>query len=361
MRYAVSLRDSKISSSLRKDNVRGESRWERQVAEALIQGNNLVFCRAGGVWLPKQTMPDNFKFGIDASTSTQTVAITHDFIDGLMVPNFKACLFNIYNTHQLRDGGPLIEAYRKHYKDRIMFTHGYYQDQAQVNDLISVGVRPEEIRFLGAPSATQVYEQDNFNKKILLWTSRGIHLHTFPGKENPYLDKYVSWIKEKLETDSELQFVMITGLDQADMDWQGWGCTVEERIFQSPIMEKLQSVKHQIKVLTSLGWDQVLEIMANTKLCVSLDLSRFGGPPIECGMYGIPYVSPVGPTAFMSVPGYLHTANVDEMLGMYSMLFSDHKLYREYGDAGREHVRKYHTYEAFRIRLAEILAEKGVS
>lgn len=289
MRYLVHVRDSNITKSLADDNLRGESRWERQAAEALVQAGHQVHSDTGGHW--KNNKPDNFHFGIDAKYASETVAITHDFHNRFLNKNYKACIFNIFSTHQLRDNQSLIQKYINQYGNRFILTYGYYNSFSQIEDLLKY-VDESAIEFLGAPSAPYVTEEDSFNCKNLIWISRGVHLHTFPGRENPSLERYILWIKQKLDEDKEANFNIISGLTQKDMDWQKWHCTVEQRIFQSPIMQTLQPYRDRIHVIVDAGWKDILELCKKTKLFVSLDLTRWGGPPIESAMFGIPYVSP---------------------------------------------------------------------
>lgn len=357
MRFVVNLTSPNVTNSLKGGNYRGEPRWERQAVEALLEHGHTVHTIMHGAWngTPK---PDGLHYGLPADPQN-CVCIAHDFQPASVPPIFKASIFNMFSIHYFRDMPEKVDEYKNKYGRNLIYTQGYYQS-ANERDIIKAAGEPF-YEYLGVPGMPKVYEQDNFGKKKLLWLSRGVHLHAFPGKENPDLTPFIEWVLKRMQKDPELEFVICSGLSQADMDWQGWKCTVEERIFESSVMQKLQPVRNRVKVPVNLDWNEILDLMQDVKLSISVAPDRWGGPPVEAAGFGIPYVQMAPPAMFEHMEGgYLVSANQHERLKIYDQLMDDHSFYRTKGDQYREFVRKHHTYEAFNKRLLEILAARGI-
>ena len=145
------------------------------------------------------------------------------------------------------------------------------------------------------------------------------------------------------------------------MDWQGWKCTVEERIFESPIMQILNPVRNRITVAQKMGWDKILQVVSNSKLSITPTSERYGGPPAEAGAYGIPYVTDDRPTMFGMFTDRLCASSMQERLAIYDRLMDEHTFYRQSGDSYRKFIQTHHTYDAFIRNLFRILSERGIS
>lgn len=359
MKFAVNLTSPTVVDSLKKGNYRGEPRWERQAVEALLEGGHEVYTLMDGSWSPPHTKPGNLHYTVNSNIAKDCVGIAHDFQPASVPPIFKAQIFNMFSIHYFRDLPDKVQEYKNKYGRNLIFTQGYYGTPNEQDIIKAAG--QDYYEYLPVPGIPKIHDVDNFNKKRIVWLSRGIHLHAFPDKENPELVPFIDWVKSKLEQDNQLEFFIIPGLGQRDMDWQKWNCTVEERVFQSPIMQRLNPWRSQIKVVCDVGWDEILDIMADTKLSVSVAPDRWGGPPVEAAMYGIPYVSPAHPHCFMHVGGHISTHAIGDRIRAYDKLFTDHNHYRSTGDSLRNFCRDHYTYESFRNHLMRMLAARGIT
>jgi hypothetical protein len=360
MRFVVNLTSPNVTTSLKGGNFRGEPRWERQVTEALLEAGHTVHTIMSGAWSPLETKPSNLIYGITPELASQCVCLAHDFQPNSVPPIFKASLFNMFSIHYFRDIPEKVQEYKNKYGRNLIFTQGYLGSNNERDIIKAVG--SDHYEFLGVPGVPSVSMEDNFGKKKLLWISRGIHLHAFPEKENPELIHFINWVKSRMAADPELEFYIVSGLSQRDMDWQGWNCTVEERIFQSKIIQELNPYRNRVKVPVNLDWNEILDLMKNVKLSVSIAPDRWGGPPCEAAAWGIPYLQPDAPAMFEHMAGgYLHAGSIQDKLSMYTRLMDDHSFYREKGDQYRNFVNQHHTYTAFNKRLDEILKSRGIS
>jgi hypothetical protein len=359
MRFVVNLTSPNVTESLKHGNFRGEPRWERQATEALLELGHPVHTISNGTWSPSNTKPHNLHYCISNELAKEAVCLAHDFQPDSVPPIFKSSIFNMFSTHYFRDIPEKVTNYKNIYKQNLVFTQGYLNSQNEKDIIKAVG--KEYVEYLGCPSANKVHYQDNFNKPNLVWLSRGVHLHAFPGKENPELIQFIDWVKERLEKDSNLKFFIITGLSQRDMDWQKWNCTVEERVWQSTVIQRLNSVKSQVVIPVNLDWCEVLDIMADTKLSISIAPDRWGGPPVEAGMFGIPYVAPQDHSLYKHMgAGLLEASHLTDRIKLYTQLMDNHEMYRSHGDLYREFIKNNHTYESFQKQLLSILKKRGI-
>lgn len=358
MKFVVNLTSPNVTNSLKGGNFRGEPRWERQAVEALLEHGHTVNTIMSGAWTGT-AKPGNLHYGLP-SNPQDFIGMAHDFQPASVPPIFKASIFNMFSIHYFRDIPEKVKEYKNKYGNNLIFTQGYYKSANEKDIIKAVGTSNYE--YLGVPGIPKIYEGDNFNKKKILWISRGIHLHAFPGKENPELVTFIDWVISKLEKDPALEFIICSGLSQRDMDWQKWNCTVEERIFQSSIIQKLQPYRNRIQVPIDLDWNKILDLMEDVKLSVSIAPDRWGGPPVESAGYGIPYVHIAPPAMFEHMDGgCLASSDNIHRLKIYDKLMDNHSFYRSEGDKYREFTRKHHTYEAFNKRVLEILSSRGIN
>lgn len=357
IRIAVSTRD-KIGKNLRDDNVRGESRWERQCMEALLQcdwvdvvstitpytdSNSDVFKQ-----YPK------FQDGIRPGDHSKTIMISMDYFSNLLKDGnkYQGLLFNVYNG-LWEEALPEVLRLQQEYGQRIVFTHGF--PGSTIGPYLGRMIGPDNIKDLPVPGIPNVIECNNFDKDILFWNQRFIY-QFMPDKP---IELLFTWVAEKLAQDSNKKFVIATGFRDVDVAWHSYS-GIESQFWSYESAKILLPFKNRVIVHGSLGWQQMLDIHAQTKAIVAFPAS-FGGPPLEASMYGIPFVGKANIGPLVECPEYLGLPNsTEEYVALLDKLYTDKEYYTKVGSAYREFVRTRYTYKAFTDNLKKILIDRGM-
>jgi hypothetical protein len=165
-------------------------------------------------------------------------------------------------------------------------------------------------------------------------------------------DKLCRWILSKLSHDNMLEFHIMFGLSDFN------GHSPEEAIWSIPSMSLLSRFRDRIKIHGELGWDEVLNLMSKTKLCIAFPL-RYGGPPLEASMFGIPMIGQPDISPFIELPEYIGVNyDNDRFMTEIERLYSDHSYYRIKGDAYRNYSNNNYTYSAFLKNLNILTLER---
>lgn len=346
---AVSLRTA-APKDLWLGNLHGEERWERQALEALNLSEKFNV-------KSYSSFSCNYPVGSvsGGNDAKDTILIVQDFNPSVIKElKWKGVVVNLFSEPWESNLGELKNL-KVEYGDNIIFTYGFSHRTLSSESLINERVGSDHTRFLPVPAAPYIHEENNFNKKILLFPYRVI-LNSLPIQENSFgfFGNALEWAGRILDEYGEYQVYFITGYSNGETSTG----ELERRVYESvPLLEKNSS---RVKFFLGLDWKEVLDIYKETKLMCQV-ATAFGGPPIEAGMCGIPFVGfKKEAGVLVGCEDYVHASTAEEAVGYLDRLFKDEAFYTKIGNSYREYVRSMHTYEKFADNLYEILEGRGI-
>lgn len=365
---AVTTRD-KISGDLRDDALSGESRWERQCIESLLlcpqidkvytldnvcSSESNVFSKFG----------NKFSSGLPASEYNNTILIGMDFWTAHFEnrPSFKGAFFNVF--HGLWDVDlPKAKEMISQYGKRIVFTHQF--PGSDIGTYLEGKVGKDFLELLPTPGIPEVVECNNFDKDILLWDQKFIFQY-MDGKE---IESIFRWVKEKLVGDKNKKFVITTGFRPVDLMWHKYKPTAEEQFWTYDCANILSTVRDRVVVLGSVSWSEMLRLHSEAKLPVTFP-AQYGGAPLECAMYGLPFIGKNKTSPFIECPDYVSMPELMEgtvsaidgnsFVGALERLYTDRDYYTKIGSSYRSFAKSRYTYSVFANNFLRIAGERGM-
>ena len=337
---------------IRAGNLHGEERWERQALESLV---------GSGDFSVKTTMSKcefpNVGVITNSDEARNTVLLIQDFSPEIIMKyKWKGVIINIFSEPTL-DNLNFVRDLKKEYKNKIIFTYSFKHSTRSMGILREQRVGKDFLYHLPCPAAPYIYEGNNFDKKILLMPYRAL-LHCFP--EVPCTPTFMSyaleWLGGIIDEFKDHSVYFLTGYHPREASVQH----IENLIYDSSYSVLLKKNRNRVKVFSGMGWSQVLDIYKNTKLMCT-NAFGFGGPPIESGMHGIPFVgrfADVGP--LVGSPDYLSADTGEQTVIYLDKLFRDREFYTRIGNSYREYVRQTYTYTKFAKNFSRLLLERGM-
>ena len=277
MKYVVDIL-TPACASLESDNLKGERRWERQAARALLDAGRQVGSARPNIW----ARPDvpNWTGHVDNLTG-HTLITQADPGSVRYRPGASFFLTNVFCGLTDAAEAEIRRAIAEMGRERVFLTHSF-----QLNVALKrlPGDLHDRIRWLPVPAVPSVHwDADPFTNKLFLWSARAISFKLIRPLQT--IIDLLDWIRGCLKEDPELRFEVMAAEDNlqqpADAERYVWSFPVFEQAFRD--------VRSQVKIHPSLPWDEVQRIVARAKLIVN-DPTAFGGPPIEAASYGIPVV-----------------------------------------------------------------------
>lgn len=272
MRYTVDIQ-TRAEGSLEGDNLKGERRWERQAARALLDAGREV-----GSVSDSWARPDSPRWQGACGWAGRTLITQADPGNVRYKPGAAFFLSNVFCGLDTHAEGEIYNAIRDMGRERVFLTHSF---QVHVALKRLPAELHDRIRWLPAPAVPRVRRDiDTFANRTLLWSARAISFRM----NNPLqsIINLLDWIRETLRADPGLTFEVLASeerMDQAAADAYVWGFPT--------FAAALSDVRSQVKIHPSISWAAVQDVFARTKLVVN-DPTAFGGPPIEAASLGIP-------------------------------------------------------------------------
>lgn len=376
MKVCVHVRDP-APVNLKLDNLRSEGRWERQAFEACMENPEITdLYTSGYVW--PGTHP-KYRGLIDNNTSNGTILLMQDWNKSVFENrNYKAAFINVFAGPWLEQI-PEIKAMLSALNNNLFFTMGFpliYRDEFVDASRLYHGMKiepcPETIShtekflprknvlLLPVPAAPYTTEGNNFDKNNLLWVSRLVFVSQM-GQSIPLL-----WSLKKLQENSDLHLDVLTGWFANEVKEHIGNGEVEylpditKAFWELDAFKPFADIKDRVTIHLNLNWEEVLQKYNNAKL-LTMHGRLFGGPPIEAGMHGVPFVGYAKTTgALADSPDYLYTTSDEEVCIILNKLFTDKDFYIKTGNAYRDYVKEHYTYTAFNRNLNKILKDRDL-
>jgi hypothetical protein len=356
---AVTTRDS-IKGDLRDNRLVGESRWERQCIESLllcseidkvytldnvVSSKSPIFSKFG----------HKFQSGLPEREYKNTILVGMDFWRAHFEkkPAFKGMLFNIF--HGLWEPDlPLAEKLKAEYGKKIVFTYQFLE--SNIGEYIEGLVGEDYVDLLPVPGIPKVVDCNNFNKDILFWDQKFI----FQFMLDKRIEVLFEWLREKLDEDASKKFITTTGFRPVDLKWHDFKDTAEEQFWSYDSAKILEPVRNQVVVYGSIGWNEMLDLHSEAKLPVPFPCS-YGGAPLECSMYGLPFVGKPDISPIVSCEEYISMpGDINDYIDILERLYTDEDYYIRVGSSYRDFVRDRYTYEAFAKNFLNIVRNRGM-
>lgn len=373
MKICVALRGNS-PANLKEGNLRSEARWERQALEACLQNPQVSdVYTIGSHW---QGSHPKYRGGINGNKSSSTILLVQDWNNSIINSHrFKAALVNIFSGPWVEQINEVKSSYNKINKN-LFFTMGFPimyrnefaassrwgsdQGNAESASHLLKFLPYENILLLPVPAAPYIIEGvSSFDKTNLLWASRLIFMSQM-GESKSLL-----WSLQKLKQCPELTLDILTGWYKSEVkDYINeqviYRPDIVTAFWELPAFSSLVEVRNRVNIHLDLNWDDVLRKYSNSKLLTTYG-RLFGGPPVEAGMHGVPFIGSSKTTgALGDCSEYLHSNNEEEACIILEKLFYDQDYYIMVGNSYRNYVRDNYTYEAFNRNLNNILAAKGL-
>ena len=345
---AVCLRDS-INGKLKDDNLRGEPRWERQALEALYQSDKFNIATIEHKWDKEKVLFEpNDAFAKDA------FLVIQDFNPGIIMKRkWRGVIVNLFSEPWKIYEKQLNEL-KQQYGKNLIFTYGFPKRHLAMQLLQEQALGKEWLKCLPVPGAPYISDNNNFDKNILLMPYRLLLLYLNYAPSYGSLHPTIQWLGETLEKYNQYQVYFMTGYAQQEASIE----EIQNAIFKTaPLLKKH---KDRVKILHSISWSEVLDLYKETKLMCHF-AATYGGPPIEAGMHGIPFVGrgadneTFGPLALC--PNYLTAASPEDSIPYLNRLLNDQEYYTLIGNSYREYVRQTYTYENFANNVFNLIQE----
>lgn len=272
MKYAIDIL-TRAEGSLEGDNLKGERRWERQAARALLSAERHV-----GSLRDAWGAPDTPRWDGVVGVDGRTLITQADPGNVRYRPGADKLVSNVFcglTDDAVRE---IRLAVAEMGRERVFLSHSF-----QVH--VSLRRLPLDlhdlIHWVPVPAVPNVrHDADHFTFKTLLWSARAIAFRL--RDPLPSILVLLDWIRSCLAEDPTLKFEVMASeerMGQAEADAYVWGFEAFEHAFRS--------VRDQVIIHPSTAWLDVMRILERTKLVVS-DPTAFGGPPIEAASFGIP-------------------------------------------------------------------------
>lgn len=338
-------------------NLRGERRWERNAAAALLAEGREV----GGPFHVMRRRPEYPTWLDVVDPGACDWYIAHGGLnDNCGIDTFAAKAPKLVLNYFGFPGDALCnEILGASKKRRVVFTVNF---RALTSDLEALRQRMPEgmVEWLPTPAVLRVlFDHDPRGQKTLLWAGRGIDLSMDAVCEHLW-----PWVVDRLQN-SDLRFEILTGMGPTDLEFRKFRGSISDWFWSLQGTEGLRPVREKVQVHGWLDWDDVGAIYARTRAVIGPP-QRFGGPPLEAAAYGIPTIGlPNFISAFHDSFGnafeeYLSSSRWNgvgpDHLALLDRLLDDEVFFRRTGDAYREYVHDHYTYAAFVRRLDEITA-----
>ncbi len=389
MKICVNLRDP-APANLRSGNLRSEPRWERQALEASFSNPQVT-----AVYSTGRTWSGNhpkYKGRMTANGAADTVLLLQDWNTSVVNAfNYRAAIVNVFSGPWDHQMGEVKAAYRK-LGGNLFFTMGFpimhrHELGLKAPSPASTATGPgttridesgdtvvteprraeshlekflprENILCLPVPGSPGVVPGSNFDKPNLMWAQRLIFMSQMAKSAS------LLWAIQQVDKTPGLTLDVLTGWKAAEVkDY------VNEQVVKRPNivnafwqLEEFQPFAHlkgRVKVHLELDWERVVVMYSQTKILVTYGRA-FGGPPIEAGMHGVPFIAAGETGALCDCPGYLHIGSEERCLPILDNLFNNREFYDKTGNAYRDYVNETYTYSAFNNNVNKLLKDKGV-
>lgn len=359
--------------------LRGERRWERNVAAALLAAGRKVGAHQS-IMIPHPARPD--------------------WLD--KVSDTRGCTYIAYggtNDSGLRLGGGRVERDAAHYvlnffgypgdeacgeiealcrhvgRNNVAVTLNFKWDRGGCADVapghaglatdharLCDAVGEDLIAWLPTPAVPCVYpEHDTQDSKMLLWANRGVDIVMDAS------EKYLwPWVAHRLAR-SGYTLELLTGMSPADIAFREFKGDVTTWFWQLPRVGELRGVRDKITVHGWLDWYDVLAVYGRARAMIGPP-QRFGGPPLEAAAYGVPTIGIPETSSFhdwdgTTFPEYLSSPLVNavtpEHTAILDRLLDEPAFFRATGDAYRTATDHQYTYAAFVRELDALSALRG--
>ena len=205
LKVCVSLRDP-CTENLRDSNLRGEPRWERQVLEALTQNPEVTDIFTSGYnWTNGINHSIKYR-GLINKIEDNVILLTHDWNFSVIdLHKYKAIIVNLHHGPWESQRLEIVNKVNDT-KGHLYFTYSYESFKEQYLPYFANFLDRQNIFFLPTPGAPEIYSENNFDKKLLLYPQRLVHASTIFQSES------IKWALDKLES-TDMSLAIVSAVD----------------------------------------------------------------------------------------------------------------------------------------------------
>lgn len=336
MKFCINITSGPLAGSLEDDDLRGEGRWERNIARGLLRTGVDV-----GTPLPKWAGDAaNWVGQITDLSDSVYIAIYGGFTE--MPRGARAYVIQFFSPPNaaIEDEIRAIMAREGH--RNVFVSHSYPSDGCLTSlapDLADRGVLlpvPGDAIVSGDPTTNHVLFHPARYSLSSLVADGGVLMR---------------WVRHALARDERLTFESVSGPNDANS---------REAILSHPLFDSiLGDVHHRLVIYPSLTHPEVQHIYARTRLVVCP--SGYGGPPLESARHGIPVVALERDCSLFSAPytpGFPELPRIGadgSLTQVLERLLTDTDYARRVGDAGRRYTEQHFSADAFARALRGIV------
>ena len=317
------------------------------------------------VWRSSDPLPYKFIDGLPPEKEKDVICLFHDSWHIAARHSFKGLIINVFAGPGPNDI-PLFKELASKYKEKFLFTYSFAHPSRVKQESMETTVPIGHVEHLTIPGIPGVHHDvNNFDKDIILFPNRDL-VSLMRANSRQLGDIYnlksaFIWIATKLSQGSTKEFHIMSGLDQADLDFRRCADLYQE-FFSYDITQCLLPFKSRIKIHKGFGWDEVLHLLSETKIMITA-LGTAGGTPREAAAYGIPNIGMSNDASdlFFACPRYLYAPSLSETyFDLIEKLYTDKEYYTEVGSAYRDYVDQFYTYKAFTNNLFDIFQRRNM-
>ncbi len=368
MKVCISLRDN-APANLRDGNLRSEGRWERQALEASLQNPAVsevytVGCNWEG---------NHPKYKGPLHTPNDVILLMQDWNSSVIRHDFKAAVVNIFSGPWLEQI-PEVQSAFSRLRGNLFFTMGFpimYRNELnapsrsghetvglEVDSHLAKFVPRENILLLPVPGAPYITEGSSFDKTSLLWVSRLVFISQMANSQT------LLWSLKKLEQDPSLNLEVVTGWFPEEVkDYVDGQVVYRNNITESfwaiEAFAPFVGVRDRVQIHLHLDWAQIISKYNQAKL-LTMYGRMFGGPPLEAGMHGVPFVGMKNTGALGDCSEYVYAEDEAAACLLLEKLLNDRDFYTTVSNSYREYVRDHYTFDAFNNNLNSLLRDRNL-
>jgi hypothetical protein len=347
-----------VTTFFNADNLRGEPRWERNVADALISEKRNIHT-VWDIWKSQEPKPENLHSGIVNEWLDNSLMITYGVPQRTHIYDVKAK----YNMVHYLDG-PDDKTKTEFFSHKNIVATCNFKSWEYFKRLVAT-LGQENVEWIGGPAVPYVIENtDNFNQKYLLWSYR--NFIPYATNEPLRMQILLSKIRDYLKSDSKLELVILAHAIHQEQQL-AMNSSMKDWFFSYSFTKELKEFQDRIHIKTNLNWHQMIDIFKQTKLIISPP-EPLGGPPFEAAMFGIPTLVCKDNNPFQEsngTPFFPELLKVNpktignDFLQSLDKLFYDKTFFTKHGNSYRQWVKNNATYAAYVRQVDEITSKRG--
>jgi len=380
MRVCISLRCS-IGNNLWEDNLRSEPRWERLVLEACISNPEVTeIYTTGYEWPNGRLATEKYRGLIKSFSPHDCILLIQDWNASIITSHpFRAVIVNIFHGPWMEQIEEVKQTTAK-LGNNIFFVIGHsvlYSEEKNPTPPLpgeAFNMRGrgnpkhshlknfttmERLFYLPLPWIPQSYYEDRFFNKVLLFSQRLIFVHQLTNST------IIKWAMNKMQKNPELKLKILTGWCPGEPKDHINNVTfflkedINDYFWKLDELQPYLNIKDRVKIHLGIDWSDILRICSISKLYITHE-KHYGGPPMEAGMFGIPFIGTGSWGALADCPDYIYTPCDKEACTILDRLMTDHDYYNKIALSYNKYAVETYSFDTFNKNMNTILRSQGI-